>query len=81
MLEIDVKENGTITMAEEDTGQQDPKSYEDRTADDAYTYTFRIINNPGVTLPLTGGSGTRLFSLLGGLLVLLAGAALLRRRG
>ena len=48
------------------------------------TYTpengFRFGNEPGATLPNTGGSGTRIFTILGSILILGAGALLLWRR-
>ena len=39
-----------------------------------------ITNNPGVALPSTGGPGTRLFTILGSILILGAGVLLWRRR-
>ena len=46
-------------------------------------YVITLMNTAGVELPSTGGPGTYLFYLLGGLLVLIAGSGLLlhRRRG
>ena len=41
---------------------------------------YRITNNPGVELPATGGPGTRLFTILGSILILGAGILLWRRR-
>ena len=41
---------------------------------------FIIPNEPGAALPSTGGPGTRLFTLLGSILILGAGALLCRRR-
>ena len=43
----------------------------------AGTYTLTVTNTTGYALPSTGGSGTDLLYLLGGMLILLAGAALL----
>jgi LPXTG-motif cell wall-anchored protein len=43
-------------------------------------YTLTVTNNAGVELPNTGGTGTRLLTLLGGILILGAGALLWRRR-
>ena len=37
-------------------------------------------NPPGAALPSTGGPGTKLFSILGGMLILIAGALLIQRR-
>jgi fibro-slime domain-containing protein/LPXTG-motif cell wall-anchored protein len=42
--------------------------------------TFRVGNTPGVALPNTGGPGTRLFTILGSILILGAGVLLWRRR-
>ena len=51
---------------------------------DLVTYTaengFRFGNEPGAALPNTGGPGTRLFTILGSILILGAGALLWRRR-
>jgi len=48
------------------------------------TYTpengFRFGNEPGAALPNTGGPGTRLFTILGSILILGAGVLLWRRR-
>ena len=42
--------------------------------------TIRVGNTPGPTLPHTGGPGTRIFTILGSILILGAGALLWRRR-
>ena len=44
------------------------------------TVYYRIMNNPGYELPATGGPGTRLFTILGSILILGSGALLWRRR-
>ena len=44
------------------------------------TITFKVENESGAELPHTGGSGTMLFYLLGGMLTLAAGLLLMRRR-
>ena len=49
------------------------------------TYTpadqsFTVGNTPGAALPNTGGPGTRLFTILGSILILGAGVLLWRRR-
>ena len=41
---------------------------------------FEIGNTPGAALPHTGGPGTRLFTILGSILILGAGVLLWRRR-
>ena len=43
-------------------------------------YTIKVQNSAGATLPNTGGPGTRLFTILGSILVFGAGALLWRRR-
>ena len=47
---------------------------------DASTKTATIVNTPGAALPNTGGPGTRLFTILGSILILLSGTLLWRRR-
>lgn len=44
------------------------------------TYTLKVSNSAGIELPSTGGPGTTLMYVLGGLLMLLAGAGLFIRR-
>ena len=44
------------------------------------TITFIVENSPGAALPNTGGPGTRLFTVLGSILILGAGVLLWRRR-
>ena len=63
--------NGTITI----------KPDSDRTKDKAVNRDY-IINTPegGYELPQTGGPGTRLFTILGSILILGAGVLLWRRR-
>ena len=41
---------------------------------------FTVKNEPGTALPMTGGPGTRLFTILGSILILGAGLLLWRRR-
>ena len=49
-------------------------------AQSAKNATFTVENEPGAALPSTGGPGTRIFAILGSLMILFAGAVLLRRR-
>ena len=42
--------------------------------------TFTVENTPGAALPSTGGPGTRLFTILGSILIAGAGILLWRRR-
>lgn len=55
------------------------------TETDMVTYTqdtklFTVNNEPGIALPSTGGPGTRIFTILGGMLIALAGVLLLQKR-
>jgi LPXTG-motif cell wall-anchored protein len=45
-----------------------------------HTNSFFIENKPGASLPHTGGHGTRIFTILGAILIAGAGLLLLRRR-
>lgn len=47
---------------------------------DTDTYTLTVTNNAGYELPASGGPGTRLFMILGSILILGAGALLWRKR-
>ena len=51
--------------------------HEDGTID---AYTVTVANNPGAELPSTGGPGTRLIYILGGMMTAAAGLLLLHRR-
>lgn len=44
------------------------------------TWQIRVWNNPGVELPNTGGIGTALFTVIGGIMTALAGAVLTLKR-
>lgn len=48
--------------------------------DDTYLYAFDVVNNAGTELPSTGGMGTTLFYVIGGLLVVCAGVILVTRK-
>ena len=52
------------------------KSYNSTTK----VYTLKLSNTSGMALPSTGGPGTRLFTILGSILVMLAAVLLWRRR-
>ena len=43
------------------------------------TFLLKLKNNAGAALPNTGGPGTRVFTVLGSILVLLGGALLVRK--
>ena len=61
--------NGAVTLTDE---SGNPKAYTDVSLLDENT-SIAVKNNPGAALPHTGGPGTRLFYLLGGMLLLFAG--------
>ena len=47
---------------------------------DASKITIEVLNNPGITLPNTGGPGTNLIYLLGIIFTSLAGTGLMMKR-
>ena len=83
-------EQGTVSYVEKGTGE--PSTWHAATGDNemikftpgqaapAVNAQFRVANTPGVALPSTGGSGTKLFTILGTILMLGAGMMLFRRR-
>lgn len=66
-----VRSNGTVTLV--DSGGTDRMAEADEGVEltfiDPY-YTFVIDDDPGFVLPETGGSGTKIFYMIGGLLAL-----------
>jgi len=54
----------------------DPDTTEVNEAKAATNASFTVKNEPGTTLPQTGGIGTTLFTALGGLMTATAGAIL-----
>ena len=66
--------DGSVTLTDEDGN---PETYSGVSLLDDNT-TIAVKNNPGAALPHTGGPGTRLLYLLGAIMALFAGAALLR---
>ena len=71
-IAFEVKADGTIGPAGSE--QTTVKYYDPRNK------TFTIPNIPGQELPQTGGSGTALYELIGGLMMTTAGAALILRK-
>ena len=71
-------EDGSITLTNSEGSE--PNSNPNARLDTTEGYVLVIRNTPGVALPSTGGPGTRLLYVLGGLLVLGAGLLLVRRR-
>ena len=63
------------------TGNMQIKQAEDYSdITDKSTTVLRVWNNPGVSLPSTGGPGTNLFYLIGIMLTGLAGVGLVMKR-
>jgi LPXTG-motif cell wall-anchored protein len=60
--------------------QDDPDTPNINEAQAAVNATFKVGNTAGAALPNTGGPGTRLFTILGSILILGAGVLLWRRR-
>ena len=77
MLKITVDKSGITMMSDTEFA---PQNYDDQTDSDDLSFTFNVENNPGVSLPSTGGPGTNLIYLLGTILTALAGAGLVMRR-
>ena len=50
------------------------------TMGDTATAAFDVVNNPGDTLPSTGGIGTKLFYLFGGMLAVGSGVLLVTKK-
>ena len=65
-------------MAAQDAVEDDPSTSEIETAA-AVNATFRVSNTPGAVLPNAGGPGTKLFTILGVILIAGAGVLLLKR--
>ena len=68
-IEVGIVSGDQVTLSGEDV---DPEG------DNKFIIT--IPNTPGEALPSTGGPGTRLFSILGGILIAMTGVLLVRRR-
>ena len=63
--------NGTVTITDQEGNE---KTYDDFTMDtEEGVIILKLKNHPGAALPNTGGPGTRLFTILGSLLLLLGG--------
>ena len=75
----DLKNGATYTPAQ-DAVEDDPDTTDIDESKEATNDTFTIPNTPGAALPNTGGPGTRLFTILGSILILGAGVLLWRRR-
>ncbi|MBR3045148.1 MAG: isopeptide-forming domain-containing fimbrial protein [Oscillospiraceae bacterium] len=67
----------TATVDLDGEGGEDPKAV---TMGDTATAAFDVVNNPGDTLPSTGGIGTKLFYLFGGMLAVGSGVLLVTKK-
>ena len=75
-----IKESRIVKLCNEDgTGEADEIGLA-KLSNSEGLYTITIKNTSGAPLPNTGGPGTRRFSILGSILILVAGVLLLRRR-
>ena len=70
--------NGSVTYNQENSSLDE--SGAGKTGDFHTGYQLKVINDAGVELPSTGGPGTRLFTILGSIMILGAGWLLWRRR-
>ena len=67
-----------LTKLEYQIGDKDPVAND--LEEDGNTVTVEIENNKGTTLPTTGGIGTKIFYIVGGMLVVGSGAALVIKK-
>lgn len=73
--------NPTLSSEGDLTALAGKADYTDATADlETGMLSFEVENTPGSTLPTTGGIGTTIFYIVGGVLVLGAGAAFVMKR-
>ena len=79
--------NGKVIWLEKGSGK--PSTWEEKTEDTMVSFeaakddenaSFSVKNEPGAVLPNAGGPGTKLFTILGSILILGAGVLLWRRR-
>ena len=74
-------DNPLITFEVAQAAVEDDTATEEDESKEATNATFVVGNTPGTQLPETGGMGTTLFTALGGLMTVTAGAILTVRRG
>jgi LPXTG-motif cell wall-anchored protein len=72
--------NSMITFEVAQAAVEDDTATEEDESKEATNATFIIGNTPGTQLPRTGGTGTALYTALGGLMTVTAGAILTMRR-
>ena len=75
-VSITIREDGSVSYYQKDYSPSQ-SSVPEQNDDGSYTVT--VANNPGVMLPNAGGPGTRLFTILGTILIAGAGMLLWRR--
>ena len=74
-----IKPDRTVVLTKEDDTEGNDNSQASLSLNEG-VYTITVKNTPGAALPNTGGPGTRLFTILGSILILGAGLLLWRRR-
>ena len=82
-----INENGEVSLTDADRQPIASSAIQDNTLAapnisqvDQANYNVTVPNTPGAELPMTGGPGTKLFTILGSILMCLGGALLFRRR-
>ena len=77
-------ENGTVQLTdetgEEPTGSTKASISTETDQNKNTVYVITVVNIPGVELPRTGGPGTVLHTILGAVLAILSGAALVKKK-
>ena len=73
-------DDGTVTWTDEEGNSINTDTKPNQIDYDAEDLAFTVGNTPGAALPYTGGPGTRLFTILGSILIAGAGMLLWRRR-
>ena len=74
-----INQDRTVTLTEAD-GTDGNDNSQASISVKGNVYTITVKNTPGVALPNTGGPGTRIFTILGGILMIASGVSLILRR-
>ncbi len=74
---FNIAQGGSVSLSDENGTKIN--SHDDITLDNT-GHILSVKNIPGTSLPDTGGTGTKLFSIIGIILTVFAGAVLRRRR-
>ncbi len=83
MLKLQITEEGVLLSSTGTTGTPTLDSWVTSSEDEEtgeITYTVSIRNVTGYELPSTGGNGTKLFIIIGSVLMTAAGILLVKRR-